>query len=492
VESVVGRFSLSNVIECQLNLALTESSLEWKIMSYQLPMKHFLEIPYDELEELNLQAREKRDTVSAEEQEQEYRAYLEKEKHIKAITLCFSNIEGRFHMLDYDKKFLLASADNLTFDGSSIRGFTAQRESDLRLQIDWTSLFWLPADIFGPGKVIMFANVLNREGSQYESDFRGLLQQYLKELKRKEGWTAYASAEIEGIVVEGLNAEQRFDERTGFQLISTGGYFHSLPGDPLRQFIDASAEVQRAMGFKNEKDHPEVAPSQFEMNFSYIEALRTADLIQLYKLVCRQVAQKMGMTATFLPKPLMGINGSGMHTNVSLAKNGKNAFYERNGEEHLSLLAWDFISRILNHAPEMCLVLNASVNAYRRLDPHFEAPNQIKVSPIDRGSMIRIPVGNEKTARIEVRSVGPDANPYLVLYTILQTGLNGQKLLDAYQNLGDYLSSRGHESGIVECVLKGAEIEIATRGEQFSRGLSPYRGEVEVADFFTNASLEWR
>ncbi len=397
-------------------------------MNDQSPMKQFFAPSYDELEELNLEAREKRDTVAPEEQEQEYRAYLEKERGIKAVTLCFSDLEGRFHMLDYDKKFLLASADNLTFDGSSIRGFTSQRESDLRLQIDWTSFLWLPADFFGSGKVIAFANVLNREGGQYESDFRGLFQQYLRELKRKEGLTAYVSAEVEGIVVEGPNAEQRFDERAGFHLISTGGYFHSLPRDPLRQFIDASARVQRAMGFKNEKDHPEVAPSQFEMNFSYTDALRTADLIQLYKLVCRQVANTLGMTATFLPKPIMGINGSGMHVNVSLAKNGQNIFYARNEKENLSPFARDFISRVLNHAPEICLVLNASVNAYRRLDPHFEAPNQIQVSPIDRGSIIRIPVGNEKTARIEVRSVGPDANPYLLLSTLLRTGLRGETL----------------------------------------------------------------
>jgi glutamine synthetase len=402
-------------------------------MSDQSPLKHLLTIPYDELEELNLAAREKRDTVSAEEQEQEYRAYLEREKRVKAVTLCFSDLEGRFHMLDYDKKFLLASADNLTFDGSSIRGFTAQRESDLRLQIDWTSFLWLPADLFGAGKVMLFANILSRSGTQYESDFRGLLQQYLQELDRQEGLTAYVSAEVEGIVVEGSNAEQRFDEKTGFQMISRGGYFHSLPRDPLRQFIDTAAGVQRAMGFKNEKDHPEVAPSQFEMNFSYTHALRTADLIQLYKLICRQVANTLGMTATFLPKPVMGINGSGMHTNISLAKNGKNIFYDRDGEEYLSTQARDFIARILNHAQEMCLVLNASVNAYRRLDPHFEAPNQIQVSPIDRGSMIRIPVGNEKTARIEVRSVAPDANPYLLLYTLLQTGLNGDSLPDLYE-----------------------------------------------------------
>lgn len=391
-------------------------------------MKPFLEIPYDELEELNLAATAKRDTVSPEEQEEYYRAYLEKEKAIKAVTLCFSDLEGRFHMLDYDKKFLLASADNLTFDGSSIRGFTAQRESDLRLQVDWTSFLWLPADLFGSGKVMLFANILNREGEQYESDFRGLLQKSLRELKQSEDLTVNVSAEVEGFVVEGQNAEQHFDEKTGFHLISTGGYFHSLPRDPLRQFIDMSASTQRAMGFKNEKDHPEVAPAQFEMNFSYRDALRTADLIQLYKLTCRQVANTMGMTATFLPKPVMGINGNGMHTNVSLSKNGKNIFYDKNGQENLSSHARDFISRILNHASEMCLVLNASVNAYRRLDPHFEAPNQIQVSPMDRGSMIRIPVGNEKTARIEVRSVAPDANPYLLMYTLIQAGLHGETL----------------------------------------------------------------
>jgi glutamine synthetase len=393
-----------------------------------IPIKNFLEIPYDKLEELNTTAEGKRDIVSFEEQEKEYRAYLEKETRIKAVTVCFSDLEGRFHMLDYDKKFLLSSSDNLTFDGSSIRGFTAQSESDLRLHIDWTSFYWLPSDLFGPGKVIVFGNILNREGKQYESDFRGLLQNYLRQLKEKEGLTVFASAEIEGFLLEGLNAEQRFEARAGFGLVTTGGYFHSLPKGPLRQFIDASAEAQRAMGFRNEKDHPEVAPSQFEMNFSYSAALRACDHIQLYKLVCRTAAYKMGMTACFLPKPLMGINGSGMHTNLSLAKKGKNIFYDKNGKEKLSPVAWDFVSRILNHAPEMCLVLNSSVNAYRRLDPKFEAPNQIKVSPIDRGSMIRIPVGNERTSRIEIRSVAPDANPYLLLYTIIQAGLKGSKL----------------------------------------------------------------
>jgi glutamine synthetase len=229
-------------------------------------------------------------------------------------------------------------------------------------------------------------------------------------------------------LVDGVASEQEYDVEAGFKLISSGGYYHSLPQDKLRVFIDNAAEAQRAMGFKNEKDHPEVAPSQFEMNFSYAEVVRAADNIQLYKLICRQVARNMGLTATFLPKPFVGINGSGMHTNFSLSKGGKNIFHDPKGQDGLSKAAWDMILRILNHAPEICLVLNSSVNSYRRLDPHFEAPNQIKVSAIDRGSMIRIPVGNERTARIEVRSVAPDANPYLVLITLLRTGLEGDKL----------------------------------------------------------------
>lgn len=393
-----------------------------------LKLRNFLEISYDELEEKNLEAQNKRKILDPLKLETEHRAYLLKEKRIKAVTLCFSDLEGRFHMLDYDKKFLLSSSDNLTFDGSSIKGFTVQSESDLRLGIDWGSFTWLPSDIFGPGKIIMFANILDRNKIQYESDFRGLLQKYTEEMKKKNGLIANVSAEIEGFLIDGVNAEQEFNEKNGFKLISTGGYYHSLPMDKLRQFIDMSAEAQRAMGFRNEKDHPEVAPSQFEMNFSYTDVVRACDQIQLYKLVCRQVANKMGLTATFLPKPIMGINGSGMHTNFSLSKMNKNVFYDKKGREGLSNIAWDFILRLLNHAPEICLIINSSVNAYRRLDPHFEAPNQIKVSPIDRGAMIRIPVGNEKSARIEIRSVAPDTNPYLWLYTLLKTGLNGEKL----------------------------------------------------------------
>ena len=182
------------------------------------------------------------------------------------------------------------------------------------------------------------------------------------------------------------------------------------------------------MGFANEKDHPEVAPSQFEMNYAYTEATIAADQVQLYKLLSRQVAARLDLTACFLPKPVAGVNGNGMHTNMSLTRDGKNLFHDRQGQDGLSAAGWDFIHRILANGNDLCLVLNSSVNAYRRLDPHFEAPNQIKASAIDRGSMVRIPLGNERSARIEVRSIAPDANPYLAIYALLRAGLEGPLL----------------------------------------------------------------
>ena len=358
--------------------------------------RNFLELPYEELEELNLKAKEqRRKRVPADFIKEERLKYLTDTKEIKAVTVLFSDLEGRLHMLDYDKKFLVKSYDNLTFDGSSIRGFTAQRESDLRLGIDWSAFYWGPSDIFGTGKVLVFGEVIDKQGTPYSADMRGVLKGFAHDLHQKHGYTLNAANEIEGFIFAGTDAERRFPQTGKFEYVNTGGYYHSLPGDPLRTFIDTTAEVQRAMGFENEKDHPEVAPSQFEINYGYGEVISAADQIQLYKLICREVATKMGMTASFLPKPVVGVNGSGMHTNISISKDGKNIFWDPKGEEKLAGFAWDFVDRILTHGNDICLLMNSSVNAYRRLDPHFEAPNQIKASAVDRGSMVRIPIGNE-------------------------------------------------------------------------------------------------
>ena len=390
------------------------------------PLRDFLEIPYDQLEEMNLEVKEERlSRVSASKIRDKRLKYLKDEKRIKAVTVCFTDLEGRLHMLDYDKKFLLGSADNLTFDGSSVRGFTAQQESDLRLAIDWPAFYWLPSDVFGPGKVLVFGEVLGRDGEPYLGDMRATLKSYMNKLFEKDGTVCHAANEVEGFLFKGRDAERHYHESGHFDLISTGGYYHSLPGDALRRFIDHAAEVQRAMGFQNEKDHPEVAPSQFEMNYSYTEALIASDQVQLYKLLCRQVAQNFDMTASFLPKPVTGVNGNGMHTNLSVNRKGKNLFYDAKGPDMLSKAGWDFVDRILTSANDICLMLNSSVNAYRRLDPHYEAPNQIKASANNRGAMIRIPLGNERSKRVEVRSVAPDSNPYMAIYAMLRTGLEG-------------------------------------------------------------------
>src|SRR5450631_966619 len=251
-------------------------------------LRNFLAHSYEELEELNLKTKEQRKNRVAPHKIQEERIkYLADEKRIKAVTVLFSDLEGRLHMLDYDKKFLLKSYDNLTFDGSSIRGFTAQRESDLRLGIDWSAFYWGPADVFGPGKVLVFGEVIDKNGGTYSADIRGVLKKFSQDMYDKNGYTLNAANEIEGFLFDGINAERTYHETGQFEYVNTGGYYHSLPGDPLREFIDAAAEVQRAMGFQNEKDHPEVAPSQFEINYGYGEVVAAADQIQLYKLICR-------------------------------------------------------------------------------------------------------------------------------------------------------------------------------------------------------------
>jgi glutamine synthetase len=410
-------------------------------MSHELQDR--LSLSYGELEECNLRAKEQRQKRVPLDQIQEERLrYLTDEKRIKAVTVLFSDLEGRLHMLDYDKSFLVKSWDNLTFDGSSIRGFTAQRESDLRLGMDWSAFYWAPSDIFGAGKVLVFGEVVDKDGTLYNADVRSVLKAYANEQFEKNRYTLNAANEIEGFLFQGADAERRFHETSKFDYVNTGGYYHSLPGDSLRLFIDTAAEVQRAMGFQNEKDHPEVAPSQFEINYGYADVVTAADQIQLYKLICRQVATRMGLTACFLPKPVVGVNGNGMHTNVSVSENGKNLFWDPKGEEKMSNFAWQFVDRVLSHGDDICLLLNASVNAYRRLDPHFEAPNQIKASATDRGSMVRIPIGNERSARVEVRSVAPDANPYMVLFSVFKTGLEGtiadvQNLREAERYLPD-------------------------------------------------------
>src|SRR5579875_3196263 len=186
--------------------------------------RNFLELSYEELEELNLKAKDqRRKRVAIDKLQEERVKWLTDQKGVKAVTVLFSDLEGRLHMLDYDKKFLVKSYDNLTFDGSSIRGFTAQRESDLRLGIDWGSFFFAPADIFGPGKVLVFGDVIDKGGAPYTGDTRGVLKTFAKEMYEKHSYTLNAANEIEGFLFAGIDAERKFPETGKFEYVNTGG-----------------------------------------------------------------------------------------------------------------------------------------------------------------------------------------------------------------------------------------------------------------------------
>src|SRR5437773_2527384 len=188
-------------------------------------LRNFLSLSYDELEQLNLKAKEQRkNRVAAHRIQEERIKYLTDEKRIKAVTVCFTDLEGRMHMLDYDKKFMLKSVDNLTFDGSSIRGFSQQYESDLRLGLDWHAFYWLPSDVFGPGKVLMFGEVLDRDGTPYPADMRAQLKAYMQNLYETQGLTCNAANEIEGFLFKGKHAEQHYHETGKFEYVTSGGY----------------------------------------------------------------------------------------------------------------------------------------------------------------------------------------------------------------------------------------------------------------------------
>jgi glutamine synthetase len=222
-------------------------------------MRDFLELSYEQLEELNLQSKAQRLNRTPIDQIREERLrYLTDEKRIKAVTVCFSDLEGRLHMLDYDKKFLLKSADNLTFDGSSVRGFSRQSESDLRLVIDWSAFYWMPADVFGPGKVLVFGEVLERDGTPYPSDIRAQLKAYTNALYENDKTVCHVSNEIEGFVFKGQNAEQRYYETSRLEPITTSGYYHSLPGSPLRTSSTRPPKCSVPLVLKTKKTIPKL------------------------------------------------------------------------------------------------------------------------------------------------------------------------------------------------------------------------------------------
>ncbi|MCM3214497.1 type I glutamate--ammonia ligase [Niallia taxi] len=345
------------------------------------------------------------------------------ESNVKFIRLQFTDILGTIKNVEIPISQLDKALDNkMMFDGSSIEGFVRIEESDMYLYPDlntWVVFPWTAEK----GKVArLICDIYNPDGTPFEGDPRNNLRRVLKEMEAL-GFTDF-----------NLGPEPEFflfklDEKgqPSLELNDNGGYFDLAPtdlGENCRRDIVLELEE---MGFEIEASHHEVAPGQHEIDFKYADAVTACDQIQTFKLVVKTIARKHGLHATFMPKPLFGVNGSGMHCNLSLFKNGQNAFYDQNTELEMSETALQFIAGIVKHATSFTAITNPTVNSYKRLVPGYEAPCYVAWSARNRSPLMRIPASRGLSTRVEVRSVDPAANPYLAMAALLAAGLDGIK-----------------------------------------------------------------
>jgi glutamine synthetase len=348
---------------------------------------------------------------------------MAQEENVKYIRLQFTDLLGIIKNVEIPVSQLEKALDNkMMFDGSSIEGFVRIEESDMYLYPDldtWVIFPWTAEK----GKVArLICDIYNPDGTPFEGDPRNNLKRILKEMEAL-GFTSF-----------NLGPEPEFflfkvDEKGNptLELNDNGGYFDLAPtdlGENCRRDIVLELEE---MGFEIEASHHEVAPGQHEIDFKYADAIKACDDIQTFKLVVKTIARKHGLHATFMPKPLFGVNGSGMHCNLSLFRGNENVFYDPNGDLQLSDTARHFIAGILKHAPNFTAVTNPTVNSYKRLVPGYEAPCYVAWSARNRSPLIRIPASRGLSTRVEVRSVDPAANPYLAMAVLLAAGLDGVK-----------------------------------------------------------------
>ncbi len=344
-----------------------------------------------------------------------------KELNVRFIRLQFTDIFGVLKNVAITTNELQKALDGeLMFDGSSIHGFVRIEESDMYLRPDpasFTIFPWRPAD----GAVArLICDVYNPDGTPFAGCPRGMLKKVLAEAEAT-GYNMYVGPEAEFFLFHTDGRQPTLATH------DQAGYFDLSPvdlGEDARRDMVLALE---AMGFEIEASHHEVAPGQHEIDFKYDDALVTADKIATFKFVVRTIAQRHGLHATFMPKPIAGINGSGMHTHQSLFKDGHNAFYDPEAPLQLSPLAYHYIGGLMHHARAMAAITNPTINSYKRLVPGFEAPVYIAWSPRNRSPLIRVPAKRGASTRIELRNPDPACNPYLALAVMLKAGLDGIK-----------------------------------------------------------------
>ena len=345
---------------------------------------------------------------------------LVREEDIQFIRMQFTDIFGQLKNVAITaSQIQRALAGQIMMDGSSIEGFVRVEESDQYLWPDLDTFAILP---WRPqyGKVArLICDVHNPDGTPFVGDPRNVLKRVLRRAEEL-GLSFNVGPELEFFL---FHTDENGKPTT--KTTDEAGYFDLGPldhGEGTRREICLALEQ---MGFEIEASHHEVAEGQHEIDFKYEEALHTADNIMTFKLAVKTLAQKNGLHATFMPKPIFGINGSGMHTNMSLFRDGKNVFYDPNGEKGLSKDAYSFIAGLLAHVKGFAAVTNPLVNSYKRLVPGYEAPCYLAWSASNRSALIRIPAARGQSTRVELRSPDPSCNPYLALAVCLAAGLDG-------------------------------------------------------------------
>jgi glutamine synthetase len=341
------------------------------------------------------------------------------DEDVRYVRLCLTDILGRIKGMDITRSEIEAVLDQgQGFDGSSVQGFARIDESDLMAIPDPKTFRVMPWEVKGMKVALMFCDIQNPDGTPYEGDPRWVLQRNLKKLNDK-GQTFYVGPECEYFY---------FKNSSGAEIIDRDGYFDYMSEDEGTKVRTQTVNYLEQTGIQVECAHHEVAPSQHEIDLKYQEALVMADFVQIYRSIVKEVAMANNLYATFMPKPIFGENGSGMHCHMSLFQGDKNLFFDPKGEYHLSATARHFIAGVLRHVKEINLVLNQWVNSYKRLVPGYEAPVYLSWGQKNRSSLIRVPryrVGKEKATRIELRSPDPAGNPYLVFAVMLAAGMKG-------------------------------------------------------------------
>ena len=414
---------------------------------------------------------------------------IAKEKKVKFIRLWFTDVLG------FLKSFAItlpeletAMEEGMGFDGSSIEGFARIQESDVVAMPDpgtFTILPWRSGDDMAVGR--MFCDIHTPDGKPYPGDPRGALKRLLKKTSDM-GFTFYVGPELEFFFFKSSEGPP--------QILDHGGYFDLTPLDVASDLRRDIVMTLEAMGIQVEYSHHEVAPSQHEIDLRYADALTMADNAMTYRLTVKEIAMKHGVYATFMPKPLFGQNGSGMHVHQSLFKGKENAFFDANDPRHLSKLAKSYIAGLLTHAKELCLVVAQCVNSYKRLVPGYEAPVYISWAQRNRSALVRVPMYKPEKAnatRAEFRCPDPACNPYLAFAVMLAAGLKGiennYELPAPVEEDIFEMNAEGRAKAGIESLpgSLGAAIECTESSELVREAL----GDHIFEKFIANKKIEW-